>query len=198
MGDILISRPPITKRCIKSRQLRAINASIFREELVDSLSSLRGNKATHDVDGIVESFNSSLSGLLDKHAPLKTRNISLRPKAPWYTNSVRDSKKEKRKLERKWQKSNLTVDHIAFRDQCQQYKKDLDKAKTEYHCDKVSACDSRQLFQLVNQLSVFKPSKALPSHTSKRALANRFSKYFDQKIRKIRFALDMSADIFLV
>ena len=50
------------------------------------------------------------------------------------------------------------------------------------------------MFKLVNQLSVFKPSKALPFHNSKKDLANRFCQYFDSKIRKIRVALDMSAD----
>ncbi len=192
MGDVLISRPPTTKRSIKSRQLTAIDSGLFRKEIANSMGTLVHEEP--DVNQMVESFNNTLGSILDRHAPLKTREVSLRPKAPWYTDSVRSSKREKRRLERKWQKSKLTVDHVAFRNQCHQYKKDLDKAKTEFHCAQISACDTRQMFKLVNQLSVFKPSKALPSHSSKNDLAKRFSQYFDQKIRKIRVALDLSAD----
>ncbi|XP_072041159.1 uncharacterized protein [Amphiura filiformis] len=188
MCDILLSRPPATKRVIKSRQLRAIDSDAFREEVVGSLS----NNNLDDVNEKVQSFNNNLSNLLDKHAPLTTREVSLRPQAPLYTESVRASKRAKRQLERKWQKSKLTVDEDTFRNQCRQYKKDLDNAKTEYHCAQISACDTRQMFKLVNQLSVHKPSKALPSHNSKKNLANRFSEYFDQKIRNIRVALDVS------
>ena len=190
MCDVVISRPPPTKRVIKSRQLRAIDSDVFREEVVGSLSMF-GDSTSDDVNEMVGLFNASLSDLLDNHAPFKTREFSLRPQAPWYTDSVRASKRSKRQLERRWQKSKLTVDEDAFRDQCRQYKKDLDNAKTEYHCAQISACDTRQLFRLVNQLSVHKPSKELPSHNSKKDLANRFSKFFNQKIRNIRVALDM-------
>jgi virulence-associated protein VapD len=50
------------------------------------------------------------------------------------------------------------------------------------------------MFQLVKRLSVYKPSNALPVHNSKQELANRFSKYFDKKIRNIRVALDLSVN----
>ncbi len=116
-----------------------------------------------DFNQLVDSFNNTLGSILDRHAPLKIREVSLRPKAPWYTDSVRSSKREKRRLERKWQKSKLTLDHVAFRNQCHQYKKDLDKAKTEFHYAQISD----QMFKLFNKLSVFKPSQALPSHSSK-------------------------------
>ena len=48
-------------------------------------------------------------------------------------------------------------------------------------------------FSCACTLSVYKPSKSLPAHVSKKHLANRFSKFFDQKIRNLRLSLDMSA-----
>ena len=41
-------------------------------------------------------------------------------------------------------------------------------------------------------MSVYNPPNALPSHASKRDLANRFSKFFDEKIKTIRVALDLA------
>ena len=96
MGDIYISRPPPTRRSIKSRQLRAIDSTIFRDEVVSCLTMLSDN-TPDDVNVMGNSFNDTLSTLLDKHAPIKTRKISLRPKAPWYTDSVRASKERKEK-----------------------------------------------------------------------------------------------------
>ena len=63
--------------------------------------------------------------------------------------------------------------------------------KHTHHCAQIAACDTRQMFKLVSRLTVYKIAKALPSsHSSKKDLANRFSKFFDQKIKKIRNLLD--------
>ena len=58
------------------------------------------------------------------------------------------------------------MDKEVFREECIKYKQALTEAKSEYHRSQIAECDSRQLFRLVNKLSVYKPSKALPSHDS--------------------------------
>ena len=187
MCEVEMSRPPATKRIIKSRHLHLIDPSVFRQDVI---SSLNVDCHADSADKMVDIYNTTLGTLLDNHAPPKTREISLRPQAPWYNDSIRNDKRKKRQLERKWLKSKLTVDENAFREQCRHYKNVLDGAKTDYHCAQISACDTRQMFKLVNKLTVYKPAKALPSHSSKKDLANRFSKFFDQKIRRIRNLLD--------
>ena len=190
--DILIQRPKATKQVVKSRDLHTIDKGKFRNDLKESLTC--SNKTDNDsVNNMAEQYNNVLSNLLNEHAPEKSREISLRPKAPWYTDSLRDMKRKKRSLERRWKKTELTVDKEVFREECIKYKQALTEAKSEYHRSQIAECDSRQLFRLVNKLSVYKPSKALPSYDSKKTLANRFSKFFDEKIRKICFALDLSA-----
>ena len=72
MGDIYISRPPPTRRSIKSRQLRAIDSTIFRDEVVSSLTMLSDN-TPDDVNVMVNSFNDTLSNLLDKLNMLPSR-----------------------------------------------------------------------------------------------------------------------------
>ena len=188
ISDVLISRPDITKRIIKTRRLRGIDMEVFRADVSESLIVDQSN----DIETMVSSYDSTLRTLLDVHAPEKTREISLRPKAPWYTESLRRVKTEKRKAERKWLKSRLSVDKEALREKCRQYKRDLDDAKRDYYCEQISGCDTRQMFRLVNNLSVYKSSNTLPSHVSKKELANRFCKFFDEKIKKIRVALDLA------
>ena len=62
-----------------------------------------------------------LRELLDKHAPEETRKITLRPYAPWYDDSLRESKQKKRALERKWKKSGLEIDKQIFHTSCTDY-----------------------------------------------------------------------------
>ena len=55
-------------------------------------------------------YENTLSLLLEQHAPLKRRVISLRPAAPWYTEEITSQKAERRRLERKWRKTRTTAE----------------------------------------------------------------------------------------
>ena len=59
----------------------------------------------------MESLNNSLASLVDKHAPLLIKQVTLRPTSPWYKEELHEAKHLKRTLERKWRKTNLRVDH---------------------------------------------------------------------------------------
>jgi len=40
------------------------------------------------VDDLVEAYNSGVNFLINKHAPLQKKTITLRPNAPWYTENT--------------------------------------------------------------------------------------------------------------
>ena len=44
-----------------------------------------------------------------------------RPQAPWYDDNLRQAKRDKRRLERKFRKSGLTVDKQQFELKCSEY-----------------------------------------------------------------------------
>ena len=96
----------------------------------------------------------------------------------------------KRRYERRWRKPGLEVDKIAFYDQCRAYRSDLEKAKTDYHRTKISQCDNKRLFCMVDQMTTVKRDAAMPSHTSDSELANRFASFFDDKITRLHQELD--------
>ena len=56
--------------------------------------------------------------ILDKHAPVKTRTIVVRPRVPLYTDEIRHAKRERRKAERRWRLSKLDSDLVAFKIKC--------------------------------------------------------------------------------
>ena len=71
-----------------------------------------------EVTPLVANFESTLTSLLDTHAPTKKRTIILRPHAPWYKDSIHVEKKKRRKLERRWGKSGLFIDWELYITQC--------------------------------------------------------------------------------
>ena len=53
--------------------------------------------------------------MLDKHAPVKTQTIVMRPQVPCYTDEIRQAKGERRKAERRWRLSKLDSDLAVFK-----------------------------------------------------------------------------------
>ena len=53
------------------------------------------SNGTQDPSFLVNTFNSVLRELLDKHAPEVERKITLRLHAPWFNDSLHESKKKK-------------------------------------------------------------------------------------------------------
>ena len=51
-----------------------------------------------------------LCELLDRYAPQETKTVTVRPKVPRYMDTIRDAKKQKRRLERNMNKCGLEVD----------------------------------------------------------------------------------------
>jgi hypothetical protein len=70
------------------------------------------------VVNVVKLYNSELSSIIDRHAPLASKNIILRPSTEWYSDELRAAKRNRRKAERRMRKSNLTVHREMFRDTC--------------------------------------------------------------------------------
>ncbi|CAB4015684.1 Hypothetical predicted protein [Paramuricea clavata] len=65
----------------------------------------------HTLDLIISQLNDELvsNDIYDSLCPIQTREINYRPWAPWYNDDLRAVKREKRRLERKFKKSGLTI-----------------------------------------------------------------------------------------
>ena len=74
--------------------------------------------SSDDVSALADKYPSTLLSLLDKHAPLRRRSITLRPAAPWYSEKINKEKVERRKLERQWRATGLAVHRELYVNQC--------------------------------------------------------------------------------
>ncbi|XP_072044960.1 uncharacterized protein [Amphiura filiformis] len=183
-----VKRPAATKKTLCFRKFKNLKVDEFSEDIV---SSSLITAPADDVDGLVNQYNATLAKLIDHHVPERTKTISLRPHAPWYTDAVRDAKRSKRSLERRMVKSGLQVDRQAYKEQCKQYHAMLEDSKTQHHRAEIANCNSKQLFSTINKICGLKSATVLPSG-EEQVVADRFGEYFTGKISAIRANLDNS------
>ncbi len=103
-GLVNITRPGSSVKRVVSRSIRKIKPADFCNDVKSSMDVLTEST---DLNALASGFHDSLA--------LTGRSIILRPHAPWYTDSLRSEKQRRRRLERKWQKSGLTVDKQTYR-----------------------------------------------------------------------------------
>ncbi|CAB4003243.1 Hypothetical predicted protein [Paramuricea clavata] len=144
-----------------------------------------------DLVSLVNEYD-CLHTILDNHAPIKSREITLRPKAPWYTNEINDKKRIRRQLERKWHKTRTNADWNRYKQQCYAVNKLIDSSKSAYYTDLINngSSDQKTLFKTVSNLLHTNTIIRYPSSPDPMSLSNSFSDFFTQKIVKIRDDID--------
>ena len=141
-----------------------------------------------DVDIVVDNDDTVLASLLDLHAPLKSNNVTCRDLQPWMSEEILSVKLEKRKSERTWRKTKLTVHLEIFRALCLKLKTLIHVAKEKCFKKQISNCggDQKQLFGIVNSILGRGKQIVYPQHTDSLTLASLFNNYFITKIADIR------------
>ena len=139
------------------------------------------------VDKLVDLYNSSLSALIDVHAPLKEKCITLRPNTSWYTAELNDAKRQKRSLERRWRKTGSTVDHKLYRVQSAVMNKLLCRTKSQNSLQLIETAgkDQKKLFKTCKKLLGNTDKLKLPTFASDFELACSFNNFFKEKVDKI-------------
>ena len=93
-------------------------------------------------------YDKILTEINDKHAPLKTRNITVKPFIPWYTNEINEEKTVRRKWEMKWRQTKLTVYKEIYLEQKKVVSDMIKKSKTNYYTEK----DQKALFKVIDSV----------------------------------------------
>jgi len=178
-------KPRCQKKILTVRNLKNINMEEVADDITQSV--LLTNTPT-DLDDLVHCYNTTLSQTLDKHAPATTKEVIVRPHTPWFSDSIKTAKQERRRAERKWNKSKSPADREALKGKQKAFNDICEEAKTEYYSNTVNRTqrNSKELFQVANTLLCKKKSDTLPSHTSKLDLANDLKTFFKEKIGTLR------------
>ena len=109
-----LPKPQPLRHPIQYRNYAAIDKHVLRGDIATSTLCL--DPAT-SAASLLEQYDTTLSLLLDKHAPVLTRTITIRPKVPWFNGDIKMAKQKRRQLERRWRQSRLTIHRDLFKEQ---------------------------------------------------------------------------------
>ena len=191
-----LAKIPLERKRISYRKIRDIDFSEFCGQLEDT--RLVRDAASFSLGELVYEYNTTLKSLLDSHAPLKNKTITLRPTALWYTEELRSEMKKPRALERCWRSSKRECDYSRFKEQCLRVNALIKKTKVDYYSGIIqeSSNNPRTLFSTVNKLLHKGVPTEYPSGcASDGDLANKFIDFFGEKITVLRNSLDSTSDI---
>jgi len=124
---------PITKHIT-----RAICAISITELFHDILSSCLITHPPSTLSDLVDCYNSTLSQLLNKHAPLKSKITRTKPRNIWYTLALKKLKLPKRHLDRIWSRTHSFEDLRNSRSATNYYRAAIIKAKRTYNSSLIS------------------------------------------------------------
>ena len=113
---------------------------------------------------LVADYKSTLSKLLNHHAPLNSKTIRKRPSVPWYTAEIGAAKRFRRKAERKWRRTGLREEFIAFKSQKNLTTYLINAARKTFYADFISenSTDQEKLFGAAKKLLSTKGGAMLP------------------------------------
>ena len=182
----------LEKKPIREIQYRRVK-SISLDDLTGDIQSSPLMSLSEDisVDEIVHTYNSTMMNLLDRHAPLRVCHIPSRPDPEWYSMEIREAKQKRRRAERQWQRSKLTVHREIYQLERTAVNSCIRQAKRDYYNDKIESVkkDSKKLFGIVNNLLGRKSSLTLPSNSSNYELVTRFNEFFLKKVDDIKSSI---------
>ena len=183
-----LKKLPAERREVSFRKLRSININSLRSDLKSSTAMM---DATADLYDQIDKYEYELSRILDNHAPVRRRIVTIRPLALWYNSNIDVEKKKRRKLERRWRKSRLTIDRESYQEQCKLVSSMIKDAKTNYYSNIINENKGNQkvLFNTIDNLLHRNVEKRYPTALSANELANTFADFFHKKIELIRNGL---------
>ena len=144
-----VSKPPPSKVLTTYRSTKTLDATKLQSDINDALSKI-DSLPKPSLDHLMSLYNRDLKDIYDTMAPIQSRWIRQRSQAPWYNQDLRQVKREKRRLERKFKKSGLTVDQQQFESKCTEYNSLIETTKAHFYKSKIEHTNRNQLFRLID------------------------------------------------
>ena len=182
--NIIIPKP---KECVLTfRKLKSIDHSALKSDIEESLSKIELRNSIN-VQQLVGSYNTILSELLEKHAPLQTKKVKQSHRQPWFDDRIRREIILRRKKERTYRNDPTEYNLNAFYQQCRFVSNIIKTAQRTYYTEKLAddKTNFKWIFEISNKLLYKNEPLPLPLSDNKKNLADQFNEFFITKIDKI-------------
>ena len=172
-----------TTKTITYRPWKKMDNTLFSQEIKEALSSC---PETRSMAEKITMYNNILQEKSDKFAPLLTKEIKVKPNAPWFDSEYEELRRKRRKAEKRYRKTKAEQDKNEFIRLRKETTELAKSKKTSQIKLKIKEGSSKALYQVVNNLTDNEKARVLPTANSDEELANNFLDYFQKKIEKIR------------
>jgi len=145
-----------------------------------------------NVDDYIEQFNESITKVLDVVAPMRSiTNRRGRKKSPWLSEAADKTKRERRHHERKWKRTKLESDRVAYRAACRSANTLIMESRKNFFSTVIAEASTnlRTLWKTVNSILHPVVGAGAPSLSSN-TLADFFVNKVSKTVQTIRTRLD--------
>ena len=162
--QVAAKKPDLPRKKITYRKTKSITQESLHAALLSSHLSDPTLQELSIADAII-TYQQGLESVMNSLARLRTVEITIRPEANWFTDEIRSAKQVRRRMERLWRKTGLTVHREMYLVEERRVCNLIHCAKKAYYNSQVTACkgDQRCLFSVVNKLLGRSESSPLPS-----------------------------------
>ena len=192
--DLIIKKPSFTVKEISYRKIKGIDIELFSH---DVRSSALIQDSPDNLDDLVNLYNTTLSEILDCHAPLVTKTIKVRPLVPWYDDDIKDARRERRRAERRWRRTRNSSDLTNFKAKKNYATYLMNVARKRFYTDFINenSSNQRDLFNATRKLLKQENEVLFPPLKDKLQLANEMGDFFVKKICDIHSKLDKMTEV---
>ena len=100
---------------------------------------------------MVTNYNKVILGIIDKHAPVRSKTVKVVLRAPWFDTEYVTLRRHRRKAEKKYRRTGHEVDKQLFQDLRKQTTS-LAMHKKQYYVSRKLMAGNRSLYSVVDEL----------------------------------------------
>ena len=107
---------------------------------------------SQDSVSLIETYNSSISVTVDRHAPLQEIKSKDTSRKLWCNNTIHEARQKRSQLEWKLHKASLEINKQMFLSQRDIVVKLIDDAKKTFYRDRLTSANTKDVFSVIHEL----------------------------------------------
>ena len=173
------------------RDYRRLDDKAFRHRLATLKS---WTSPSDDPDEAAYHLDADLKLALDRHAILRRRRRRLGKRVDWLSQAAIEARCERRRLEKRFERSKSTQDRRAFREACKRTSKLIAESRTTTLQDQINSTksDPRQLWRTVHSLLHTPVNDSWYQDADTMSLAAGLCHFFVDKVKRVKHSIDAS------
>ena len=173
---------------VSTRAWKGFDEEKFRQDLLASRLCMSSESYENmSVDDLQHIYDSTLSSLLDKHAPKRTTRRRYQPITPWFDSDCAAARRRTPALERRYRRTKITNDRLAWTVQVRRLHKLYAEKQNLFWESKVkdSRGNPKKLWKTLSSVLCRDRSKtSIPTHGE--ITADSFLRAFAAKVESVR------------